>query len=35
LGRRITKVGTIIEKILGKENTEKLVVKEEKSEYGK
>jgi len=35
LERRITKVETIIEKILGKENTEKLVVKEEKSEYGK
>jgi hypothetical protein len=35
LKRRITKVETIIEKILGKENTEKLVVKEEKSEYGK
>jgi hypothetical protein len=35
LERRITKVETIIEKILSKENTEKLVVKEEKSEYGK
>ena len=35
LKRRITKVETIIEKILGKENIEKLVVKEEKSEYGK
>jgi uncharacterized membrane-anchored protein YhcB (DUF1043 family) len=35
LERRITKVETIIEKILGKENTDKLVVKEEKSEYGK